>query len=73
MQPPVRCLLCGDAIGVFEPLLVVGPRSGRTTSLAREPLLGSGDEIIMHRACGLQLGVADDGDLGDATGPAPES
>jgi hypothetical protein len=52
----LRCLICGDVLGVYEPLLVVGPKGGRTSSFAREPLLGSGDEMLMHRACGLEFG-----------------
>jgi hypothetical protein len=52
----LRCMICGDVLGVYEPLLVVGQKGGRTSSLAREPLLGSGDEMLMHRACGLDFG-----------------
>jgi hypothetical protein len=52
----LRCLICGDVMGVYEPLLVVGQKGGRTSSLAREPQLGSGDEMLMHRACGVDFG-----------------
>ena len=56
MSPLLRCLICGDVLGAYEPLLVVGPKGGRTSSLAREPLLESGDEMLMHRTCGLAFG-----------------
>jgi hypothetical protein len=29
----------------------------RTSSLAREPALGSGPEVLAHRACGEDLGL----------------
>jgi len=57
------CPVCNDVIGVYEPLLVVDAESARTSSLAREPPLGSGHGVIIHRACGSRLGIAsvDDG------------
>ncbi len=54
----VFCPLCGDVIGVYEPLLVVGGGAARGSSLTREPLLGSGEDVIVHRACGLELGIS---------------
>jgi hypothetical protein len=58
MAPRLRCLICGDVLGVYEPLLVVGEKGGRTSSLAHEPLLASGDEMLMHRSCGIDFGGA---------------
>jgi hypothetical protein len=52
------CPLCGDVIGVYEPLLVIGQGAARRSSLAREPLLGSGEDVVVHHACGLQLGIS---------------
>ena len=53
----MACPVCGDVIGVYEPLLVVGAGSARTSSLAREPLLGGGEAVVVHLACGDGLGV----------------
>jgi hypothetical protein len=58
MSERLLCALCGDVIGVYEPLLVVGRGTMRTSSVAREPLVGSGEDIVMHRACGLTPGIA---------------
>jgi len=58
MTGRVLCPLCGDVIGVYEPLLVVGGGAARRSSLAREPLLGSGEDVIVHHDCGLQLGIS---------------
>ena len=63
------CPVCGDVIGVYEPLVVIG-RLARVSSLAREPLLGSGDEVIVHRACGGDPG-ATGGEASARTEPGP--
>jgi hypothetical protein len=55
----VLCSVCGDVIGVYEPLMAVAAESVRTSSLAREPALGSGLEILAHRACGEDLGLGE--------------
>jgi len=55
----VLCSVCGDVIGVYEPLMAVAVGSVRTSSLAREPALGSGPEILAHRACGEDLGLGE--------------
>lgn len=72
MPPPVRCLMCGQTIRTHELLLVVAPGSGRTSSLEREPLLGTGEEIVMHRACGLQHHDEDDIEPGHTHDFSPE-
>jgi hypothetical protein len=57
------CPLCGDVIGVYEPVLVVGEGTARTSSLAREPHLASGEDVVIHRTCGVDAGILapDDG------------
>ena len=63
------CPVCGDVIGVYEPLVVIG-RLARVSSLTREPLLGSGDDVIVHRACGGDLGMTG-GEASARTEPSP--
>lgn len=58
MTGRVVCPLCGDVIGAYEPLLVVGGGVARRSSLLREPLLASGENVIVHHACGLELGIS---------------
>ena len=53
MQPCTFCPVCGDVIGVYEPLAVVRGESVRRTSLAMEPSLASGEEVITHASCQL--------------------
>ena len=43
-----RCAVCNDAIGVYEPALVIERGSVRRTSLAREPALSGGSKLIHH-------------------------
>ena len=45
-----RCTVCNDAIGVYEPALVIERGSVRRTSLAREPAL-SGRSKLIHGGC----------------------
>jgi hypothetical protein len=47
--------VCGDAIGVYESLLVLGTDSSRTSSLAREPRLLDGGEMVLHLGCGSDM------------------
>jgi hypothetical protein len=49
------CLVCGDAIGVYEPVLVRVDGQVRITSLAREPALGSANDLLVHVPCGSRL------------------
>lgn len=57
----VWCPVCGDVIGVYEPLVVVAAESMRTTSLAREPALGSAREVLAHRGCAADVGLGEAG------------
>jgi len=45
------CPVCGDVIGVYEPLIALEGGSARRTSLALEPMLGSSEEMIIHVGC----------------------
>jgi hypothetical protein len=47
----IVCSHCGEAIGVYEPTLVVGPDGLRITSLAREPGLPVEDRLVFHAKC----------------------
>jgi hypothetical protein len=70
MSAPCVCPVCGDAIGVYEPVLVIDGGWARTSSLLREPLLGSGADVVIHRACGLKLGLhAPDDGTSTSAGP----
>ncbi|HET9720063.1 MAG TPA: hypothetical protein VFP55_08310 [Solirubrobacteraceae bacterium] len=51
IQDPPICAVCRDRIGVYEPILVVGDETCRTTSLAREPELRSEPRELMHLSC----------------------
>jgi hypothetical protein len=51
-EEPPRCTSCGDAIGTYEPVVVVENGSTRITSLAREPELASSGAKLMHASCG---------------------
>jgi len=51
MPARLFCAVCGDVIGVYEPLIAVDAGSVRRTSLAIEPTLGSGEEAIAHAGC----------------------
>jgi hypothetical protein len=54
MQDWLRCSACGDALGVYEPLVAISRGSGRITSLAREPNVQSGTDALVHRNCALE-------------------
>jgi hypothetical protein len=45
------CPVCEDVIGVYEPVVVIDQSRARHTSLAKEPSLGHGEHIVMHRHC----------------------
>ena len=52
----VLCAVCGDVIGVYEPLVVVGLGPMRSSSLLREPELRSSVEVLAHSGCAADLG-----------------
>lgn len=47
----VVCRLCGDRIGVYEPMIVITPYGARRTSRAREPTLPQSGSILLHDGC----------------------
>jgi len=56
MEPPtdprLRCALCSDVIGVYEPLVVVDHEGGtRRTSIAAEPRLRHDQGHYYHDTC----------------------
>jgi hypothetical protein len=48
--PLVNCVLCGDRIGVYEPLVVLGKDFAQETSQAAEPGAASRGACF-HRSC----------------------
>jgi hypothetical protein len=48
---PLRCVHCGDVIGVYEPLVACVGDEARETSRAAEPDLALQDTEVYHRAC----------------------
>ena len=48
----LRCAICEDVIGVYEPIMVLDGSQLRQTSWLNEPTLGS-DHVIMHHRCAL--------------------
>jgi hypothetical protein len=47
----LRCARCGDAIGIYEPLIVVAADGTRQASCAAEPDLMRARGEVFHRAC----------------------
>lgn len=45
------CEVCGDVIGVYEPLVMLTIASERSTSRAAEPELRARDGAYFHREC----------------------
>jgi hypothetical protein len=48
-----RCPVCGDVIGVYEPLIKIVDRVGYATSLAAESI--SDGDVVVHRSCAGSL------------------
>ena len=48
----LRCAICEDVIGVYEPFMVLDGSQLRQTSWLNEPDLGT-DQIVMHHHCAL--------------------
>lgn len=45
------CEVCGETIGVYEPLVVYTGAGARTTSRAAEPELKATGSFAYHRGC----------------------
>ena len=54
MDGLLRCSACGDALGVYEPLVAIRRGSARVSSLAREPDLQSGADALVHHSCAVE-------------------
>jgi hypothetical protein len=48
----LRCAICDEVIGVYEPIMVLEDSQLRHTSWLNEPTLGS-DHVVMHHRCAL--------------------
>jgi hypothetical protein len=47
----LRCSLCGEAIGVYEPLIAIERGRARQSSCAAEPEIGRAAGEFRHREC----------------------
>jgi len=48
---PLRCVHCGDVIGVYEPLIALAHGRARETSVAAEAVPADSQAECYHRAC----------------------
>jgi hypothetical protein len=51
MEKPMRCLHCGDIIGVYEPLVALSEGRALETSLAAGTVSSERDASCYHRHC----------------------
>jgi hypothetical protein len=51
VTPLTRCEICGEVIGVYEPMVCVGDDGVRRTSALAEPPRRSDPEHSFHGAC----------------------
>ncbi len=61
MEEVHRCPACGDALGVYEPLIAISGGRARITSLAREPDAGTVADVLVHRTCAVEGRAAGSG------------
>ena len=66
MEELLRCPACGDALGIYEPVVAITRGRGRVTSLAREPDAVAVAEALVHRTCALEGRAAGAGLSADA-------
>lgn len=52
--PRLTCDHCAEAIGVYEPMVVVAGGEARETSRAAEPTVGSEPGKRYHHACYIE-------------------
>jgi hypothetical protein len=55
MTDVCTCSICGQAVGVYERVLVIGEDSARASSLAREPGVADDGATVIHRDCASRL------------------
>jgi hypothetical protein len=55
MSDLCTCSICGEPLGVYERILVIGTDSARATSLAREPDVGDSGATVIHHDCGRRI------------------
>ncbi len=53
-----KCAICDEAIGVYEPVVVLNDLHFTKTSLAVEPLAADGADAVFHRTCVPTLRVS---------------
>jgi hypothetical protein len=63
VEGTLTCRVCGDVVGVYEPVLLLGDSSSRMTSLAREPDVLSQAGLVVHRGCVSRSRLGDSVDL----------
>jgi hypothetical protein len=56
--PRPRCKLCGEQIGIYEPLVVHSWQDARRTSFAAEPELLQTDATWYHDECSQRMGTS---------------
>lgn len=55
----LRCVVCEDVVGVYEPIVVVDSAGTRVTSLACEPGLAQEQVVVRHRQCAARPGISE--------------
>jgi|GEM_PF-1536715 hypothetical protein len=61
MSEPLRCIHCGEVIGVYEPMTTVVDGRPVETSRAADAAAVPAGAMHYHRACFEQLGRAGEG------------
>ena len=51
MPLSLKCAVCEDTIGVYEPLVVLSDFDARRTSLAIDPSAADTADAVFHSAC----------------------
>jgi hypothetical protein len=51
------CNVCGDAVGMYEPVVALTADSMHRSALAREPQLADSRAVLVHRDCATELGL----------------
>jgi hypothetical protein len=51
VSEPLRCVHCGEVIGVYEPLIALARGRARETSVAAEAVSADSNADCFHRTC----------------------